>query len=481
MKSLFSRAILSALVILMLGISVLTVSLNFVYRTYIIDRHEAELIHLAETLSSRIYSSADVLDVNHLREEMVNLEIYAGLKVWVMISPTKIFTSDLTLDQNLIFNELEENEINKILDTQEPIFRESKFKIYEEDQYYTLIYPIKINETQSIILFLNKSIPNINETISVVNKITFLSTVIGFIYSAIIIYFSTKRLVDEIDILNKGVKSMAKGNFDTKLKLDRDDEIGELSRNLTHMAKSLSEIEQSRRKFVSNVSHDLRSPMTSISGYVNGILDGTIPQERWFHYLNIVSDESKRMINLINEVLDLSKIQNEGYQLNKTKVDINSLILGVIDSFEQRLHEKNINVELDFTKNCNAVCDEMLIVRLVNNLVDNAIKFVDENGVISVKTEIKGEKIIVGVKNTGSFIPPDKIKTIWERFTKLDDSRGAEKKSSGLGLSIVKEIIHVHGEKIDVYSDKEKGTVFLFSLTKSPDSTPKENGKNKNE
>ncbi len=465
MKSIFSRVIISTLVILMIGIGILTLGLNFMYKNYIVDRHKADLIHLAEVMAYRInYRTTEYLETNSLREEMINLETYADLKVWIMINNTHVLTSDLNIDGDLVLEELKENEINEILNTQTPIFRESNFKIYDENEYYTLIYPIQIDESHSIILFLNKSLPNINEKVSEVNSFSFFSIAIVFLYSAITLYFSTKKMTDEIGILNTGVRAMAKGNFDTKLNLEREDEIGELSRNLTYMAKSLNELEQTRRKFVSNVSHDLRSPMTSISGYVNGILDGTIPEDRWSHYLEIVSDESNRMIKLINEVLDLSKIQDKNYTIRESKVDINALILSVIDSFERRLHEKNINVDLDFSKECFVLCDEMLIIRVVNNLVDNAVKFVDNNGVISVKTEIKNDKLIVGIKNTGGYIEPEKIKTIWGRFTKLDDSRSAEKSSSGLGLSIVKEIIKAHNEKIDVYSDKEDGTIFLFSL-----------------
>lgn len=470
MKSLFSRAIMSAILVLLIGIGILTIGLNFMYKTFMVDRYKEELLNLADKMSERVIRNNEGvgIDTRALRTEMVNLERYAEVKVLVMINKSHILTTDIDLNSDLALGDLTAAEIEGILETKVPLFRESKFKIYDEDEYYSLIYPIQLTDNLKVTLFLNKSLPNINHTVAEINQFSLLTIFVVFIYAAFILYISTKKLTDEIQLLNKGVKAMAKGDFETKLDLDRDDEIGELSRNLRYMGNSLNEIELSRRKFVSNVSHDLRSPMTSISGYINGILDGTIPEDRWMHYLGIVSDESNRMIKLINDLLDLSKIQNEGYQLSKRETDLNSLILSVMDSFERRLHEKNVNVELDFMKNGCAVCDEMLIFRVINNLVDNAVKFVNEGGTIGVKTEQKRDKIIVGVKNTGSYIEEEKLKSIWERFTKLDDSRGAEKSSSGLGLSIVREIINSHGEKIDVYSKEDSGTGFVFSLELCP-------------
>lgn len=218
---------------------------------------------------------------------------------------------------------------------------------------------------------------------------------------------------------------------------------------------------------MSNVSHDLRSPMTSISAYINGILDGTIPEDRWTHYLGVVSDETKRMIKLINNVLDLSRIQSGKYELKIEKVDLNSIILSMVDSYEQKIHDKNIRIDLNFVEGYNVFCDEILISRVVSNLIDNAIKFSAYGSKITIQTNFKKPKINFSITNSGSYIEPDKLKFIWGRFNKLDDSRNLDKNSSGIGLAIVKEIMASHDEPIYVYSDENEGTCFKFSLQAS--------------
>lgn len=466
MRSIFAKALINAILVLLFGIGLITMGLNLMYKNYTVERNREELLRLAVVMTERISEGIDVgsLNIERLIKEIENVETYGDIKVWVLLDQKRMLSSDKSIK---LLEFLEEDEVNEILNADTPIFREAKFKLSEKDEYYTLIYPLDISETRDIVLILNKSLPNIYQDVAEINGFAVITISLVFFYAAFIIYFFTKHLTEEIRILNSGVKALTKGDFNVKLSLDRKDEIGELSQNLVDMARAIEEIETTRRKFVSNVSHDLRSPMTSISGYVNGMLDGTIPRDKWNHYLTIVSDESKRMIHLINEILDLSKFQNAGYEVVKLDIDLNQLILGILDSFERRLHDKNISVELNFMERCQVYCDENLIIRVISNLIDNAIKFVDEGGIIRVDTKPNSDKIIVAINNSGPVIPQDKLKTIWERFTKLDDSRGNEKLSSGLGLAIVKEILQTHGEKIDVYSEEGSGTTFVFSLEKA--------------
>lgn len=464
MKSIFAKALFNAILVLLFGIGLITMGLNIMYKNYMVERNMHELRRLAEVMSMRMEEDIDRKDlkIETLVDEISNVETYGDIKVWLMLNEEHMLSSDKSVE---ILEYLNEAEVEEILSAEEPIFREARFKLREsDDEYYTLIYPFNLSYYGRIAIVLNKSLPNIYKDIAEINSFSVITISLVFFYAAFIIYFFTKHLTEEIRTLNSGVKALAKGDFNVKLRLDRKDEIGELSQNLVDMARAIEEIETTRRKFVSNVSHDLRSPMTSISGYVNGMLDGTIPQDKWLHYLSIVSDESRRMIGLINEILDLAKFQNASYEVTKMEVDLSQLILGILDSFERRLNEKNINVEINFMERCLVYCDEFLIIRVISNLIDNAIKFVDEGGNLRVETRPNHGKIIVAINNSGPVIPQDKLKTVWERFTKLDDSRGNEKSSSGLGLAIVKEILSTHGEKIDVYSDEKTGTTFVFSL-----------------
>jgi signal transduction histidine kinase len=232
------------------------------------------------------------------------------------------------------------------------------------------------------------------------------------------------------------------------------------------MAVNLQELESTKERFISNLSHDLRSPLTSITGYTRGLIDGTIPEENQEKYLKIVLEESTRLTKLTNDLLDLSKMQSGNISVNKTDFDINQMIIHELDKFEQRIEEKDIQISLKLMEErVLAHGDYEGIRRVVYNLMDNAVKFVDKAGIIEIKTENKEDKILVGIKNSGAYIPKEKLNTIWQRFSKMDDSRGIEKKSNGLGLSIIKEIIKAHDEKIDVYSSEEFGVVFIFSIS----------------
>ncbi len=451
MKSLFSKVFLTSALILIIGVGVITFGLNLLYKIYLFDESQKELLTLAENLSENIEK-----DYEKNREVMLALKNYKGIEISMLIDDIILYDDE----EKNINNLSKKIDYNIISSYKKNTPYEEEYLIYRDNDNYSLIYPVN----NGIILFLNKPLSGLNKSISQVNYFSLIALIIVVSYTIMISSLIYKKIIDEVGKVNRAVKSMSKGNLDVELETNRKDEFGELSRNLSEMGKSLMEIEDARRKFVSNVSHDLRSPMTSISGYVNGILDGTIPEEKWRYYLSIVSEESKRMIKLINDTLDLSKIQSGKYELSISEIDLNSLILTVVDSFEQRIIEKNVNIELDFMDGYCASCDEMLIIRVVGNLVDNAIKFVDKSGTISIKTEFKDDRVFVGINNTGSYIEESKLKDVWGRFNKLDDSRSMDKNSSGLGLAIVKEIITSHGEKIDVYSDEKEGTLFVFSL-----------------
>jgi signal transduction histidine kinase len=232
------------------------------------------------------------------------------------------------------------------------------------------------------------------------------------------------------------------------------------------MAVELNKLEELRRTFISNLSHDIRSPLTSIKGFLQAILDGTIPREKQDKYLNIVLKETERLTKMTNDILDLSKMEGGQLELSKTEFSINNLLVNEIEKHETRLIEKNINVEFHLTEGNDLVyADIEQITRVVYNLIDNAIKFVEYGGKISLGTKIKKNKIFISIKNTGEVIDDENLRYIWHRFHKLDKSRGEDKGGSGLGLSIVKAIIKNHGEDIEAKSNKEEGTVFTFTLT----------------
>ncbi len=243
--------------------------------------------------------------------------------------------------------------------------------------------------------------------------------------------------------------------------------MGYLAGTLNYMSNELNKMEEYQKNFIANVSHDFRSPLTSIKGYLEAILDGTIPPEMHEKYLNRVISETERLNKLTQGMLTLNSLDSKGY-LNRTNFDINRIIKDTAASFEGTCNEKNITFDLTFSDNIQMVYADLgKIQQVLYNLIDNAIKFSHHDSTVLIQASGKYEKIFISIKDTGIGIPKESIKKIWERFYKTDSSRGKDKKGTGLGLAIVREIIQSHGENIDVVSTEGVGSEFIFSLPRA--------------
>ena len=257
------------------------------------------------------------------------------------------------------------------------------------------------------------------------------------------------------------------GDFSQKkVKVRQNNEIGYLSASLNYMADEMNTLEEDQRKFISNVSHDFRSPLTSIKGYIEAMLDGTIPPEMQEKYLRTILFETERLTKLTAGILELNKYGAHGRTiLDISTFDIHAIIKHTLQTFEGTCIEKRITFEVILTGAELMVSADMAkIQQVLYNLIDNAIKFSHHDSVITIETTLKNEKVFVSVKDRGVGIPKESLGKIWERFYKSDSSRGRDKKGTGLGLSIVKDIISAHNENINVISTEDVGTEFIFTL-----------------
>ncbi|MBR2037291.1 MAG: ATP-binding protein, partial [Lachnospiraceae bacterium] len=286
-----------------------------------------------------------------------------------------------------------------------------------------------------------------------------------FLLSLIILIFFTGFVYIPLRKITKATEQYATGNYHYELQPDSSDEIGYLASILSYMASEIARSEDDQKKFVANVSHDFRSPLTSIRGYLEAMLDGTIPPELHEKYLRIVLNETERLTKLTNGLLQLNNLNTKGLLLDKTHFDINKVIRDTAASFEGTCQKKNIKLQLLLTG------DEMLvhadmgkIQQVLYNLLDNAIKFSHMDSNIKIETTEKKNKLHISVKDYGIGIPKDEIKLVWDRFYKSDASRGKDKKGTGLGLAITKEIMQSHGENINVISTQGAGSEFIFTL-----------------
>ena len=278
----------------------------------------------------------------------------------------------------------------------------------------------------------------------------------------VLYFFQVHRPIKEI---TRATHEYSKGNLSYHVKPMHNDEIGRLGMSLDYMASQLNESDKFQQKFLSNISHDFRSPLTSIKGYLEAIQDGTIPPEMLDKYIGIMLFETERLTKLTSNILTLNELDPKSVRLDISTFDLNSIIRHTVETFEGTCKKKGIKFNITYANSVqNVKADKGRIQQVIYNLIDNAIKFSKENSYIYITVKEKGEKAQISIKDTGCGIAKEDIDKIWDRFYKSDSSRGRDKKGSGLGLSITKEVIQAHGENIDVVSTVGVGTEFIFTL-----------------
>ncbi len=261
------------------------------------------------------------------------------------------------------------------------------------------------------------------------------------------------------------ITEYGKGNLSYRTGIKHKDELGQIAVSLDYMASKLAEMDQFQQRFLSNISHDFRSPLTSIKGYLEAISDGTIPPEMQSKYIDIVLFETDRLTKLTSNILTLNELDPKTVCLESNTFDINALVKHTIETFEGNCKKRKIHFQLTYANEKQLVHgDKLKIGQVIYNLIDNAIKFSNDNSNIYITITEKGEKVHISIRDVGCGIPKEKLPKIWDRFYKSDSSRGRDKKGSGLGLSIVKEILQAHNENIDVISTEGVGTEFIFTL-----------------
>ena len=248
--------------------------------------------------------------------------------------------------------------------------------------------------------------------------------------------------------ITEAAKQYASGNLEHEIHINTEDEIGYLSASLNYMSSQIRDMNDYQKKFIANVSHDFRSPLTSIKGYVNAMADGTIPTELYDKYLKIILFETERLTDLTQDLLTLNEFDTKELLLDKSGFDIHEIIRNTAASFEGTCTSKKISIELLFASKVLPVyADKRKIQQVLYNLLDNAIKFSNPDSIVSIETTERSGKVFISVKDFGIGIPKKSLNQIWERFYKTDLSRGKDKKGTGLGLAIVKEIMKAHGGK----------------------------------
>ncbi len=456
---------------LLFGIFGFVVVATFVYgMTYDrLRRDKADSMYqmatqIANTYAADLYNSETSLEAVY--GELSSLSMYMdGSPIWI-VNPS----GRLVLDSSRAL--LPGEEI--VIDGFDPTVTGSSY--YTTGNFWgsfrqemlSVFAPITANYKVQAYVVIHTPIAGLQSKANTFLNISYLMLIVLFLLSLIILIFFTELVYVPLRKITTATEQYAAGNMGYEFSVESEDEMGYLAASLSYMAGEIARQEEDQKKFIANVSHDFRSPLTSIRGYLVAMQDGTIPEEMHGKYLGIVINETDRLTKLTNELLTLNNISSKGMLLDKTDFDINQVIREVAESCEGSCRDKHIAIELVLTDDKMLVnADMSKIQQVLYNLLDNAIKFSHHDSSIKIETTEKHSKVFVSVKDSGIGIPKEDQKLIFDRFYKSDASRGKDKKGTGLGLSIVKEIIKAHEENINVISTQGVGTEFIFSLPKA--------------
>lgn len=341
------------------------------------------------------------------------------------------------------------------------------------DIHFTVGAPVVVDGQTVAVAFVTQPIVDgLTPYITGIFRMFFLAMLFALALTFVMVYLVSYRLTRPLREMSAAAKQYATGDFSKRIAIKRSkirilgqDETDELIQAFNSMAQALATLEMSRRSFVANVSHELKTPMTTIGGFIDGILDGTIEKEKEMQYLKIVSDEVRRLSRLVTGMLNMSKFEAGELDLKPVKFDVSEMIFRTLLGFEQVIDKKHIEIRgLDAMNINNVVADKDMINQVVYNLVDNAVKFTPEGGYIEVSSKADSEKIIVKIRNSGKGIPSEEIDKIFERFYKIDKSRSYDVKGAGMGLYLCKMIIEFHGGQIAARSEYGEYTEFIFQL-----------------
>jgi len=487
-KTLFGKVLVIFVAVLVVCFSVTAVLLGIGLKNMSADQKAEQLLIVGEkteqALAYFLRQMNGFTDAKLFTNYLESLAENSGSAIWVARTDGSIIFYCNTPAS--VLNNLEENSQGWYILPEEWEYPPSGYDFnYESGDFYglfrdtgeewvTVSRPFSISGippfglTAEGVILVHSKLPTMQNTKYSIPRIFVISGGIGSLVAFLLVFILTRRLVRPLTEMRLAARSIAAGDFSKRIAIRGEDEIAELSRSFNFMVDALENLENTRREFLSNISHELRTPMTTIKGFIDGILDGVIPPENQNTYLSIVRDEVRRMEKLVNDILDLARLQAGDSKLNMTVFDINETVRRCVISLQQMFIRKNLEFTAEFeTERLFVRADADAIQRVLLNLLHNAVKFTPEGGNIIVRTSSNHDTVQVEVEDNGPGIPKDELPHVFERFYKADKSRGLDKTGVGLGLAIVRNIILSHHETIRAESEEGRGAKFIFTLRKA--------------
>ena len=470
MKSSFSRNFTTAAAILLLALVILGASFQLQVNDYMEDSTVSGLRQDAGVISN--LAAAYSLDGSlSSREFLLNLDIASQVTdADVIICDSNgyiILCSDALSGCEHQGLQLNADYLRKVIENGGDTAKGVIKGLYA-DQRYVAAAPIASGSSVSGIVLVSTPTAATTQIMNRISNIFLTAAVFVVMIAVLAVSAFARRETRPLRDMAKVATAFGHGNLEARVKIEEDcsEEMEELALAFNNMAVSLQKSEYQRQEFVANVSHELKTPMTTISGYVDGILDGTIPEHRRNYYLQIVSDETKRLSRLVRSMLDMSQLQKEEGipEEKKMHFDLEECLGTVLITFEKKINDKHLDVDVDMPEHpVYTFANRDYVTQVIYNLIDNAVKFCPEGKTLGIKIREGGNKAYISISNQGDTIPPEELPLVFDRFHKLDKSRSQNRDGWGLGLYIVKTIVCSHGENISV-SSKDGKTEFTFTM-----------------
>ncbi|WP_218839263.1 sensor histidine kinase [Evansella halocellulosilytica] len=410
---------------------------------------------------------------DHQKEQMVSFFELADLEVW----DEDVIESSLELSMNqedrmiFLFDSNGKIRYNKNLyeqfdmemDMDELVLNNdyTAERVHDNNNFvYLISSPIEVlSEAHTMVMIFHE----FDRESKQVQSILTMTLLIGIVIAGLIIFLTSRKMTSPLREMNDSALQFAKGNFSHRVKIKTKDEIGQLGETFNYMAKELGSIDQMRKDFVANVSHDLRSPLTSIKGFLGALMDGTIPSDQQYKYFSIMKNETERLMKLVNDLLDMARLEAGQTKINPVSYNLTEQLRLTIARMEPTITQQQIEIELMAEEDVFVVADPNRIDQVLVNLLQNAVQFSNKKSKVDVKIDKGVEEVTVHIRDYGVGMCEEDLNHIWERFYKKEKAR-SNKGGTGIGLSIVKQIIDLHETSISVHSELNKGTTVTFTL-----------------
>ncbi len=472
MKTTFSRLFGTAAAILLAALLLLGTFFQVLVKDYLVTNTTEKLTTDAQTiaeLAAAYNADSSLSNPNFLTNLIISSRISGADAVICNTAGKVVLCSDSPLGCEHQGMSFDKSFVQSVMN-QELVIKTGRIDGLYDDSRYVISVPITDVNSSDRLGLVVVSAP-MEDTVAVLTKIfqifVFVAVLVVLV-AVLLMSIFTRQQVRPLRAMAKAATDFGHGNLTARVRVDERDtlEVQELALSFNNMASSLQKSEYQRTEFVANVSHELKTPMTTIGGYVDGILDGTVPQDRQEQYLRIVSDEVKRLSRLVRSMLDISRLQDqEGIpEEKKTRFDLEECAGQVLITFEQKINGKMLNVDVDMPEHAVYTwANEDYVTQVIYNLLDNAVKFCPQEGTLGLTIREGETKAYISVSNEGQTIPPEELPLVFDRFHKIDKSRSQNRDGWGLGLYIVKTIVCSHGENISVTSRDGK-TEFTFTM-----------------